>query len=269
MPRPGPRPYECVRRAWHSDTHQPIRGSIIQQVLRVVHESHSSSTKQNREWQEKLPVVVLKVEEIIYSKANSETEYIDAETLWERVNDAIDTIIRRDETTETGDLLPPCVEAALNLGCVPIRTSRSERNAQQRNYLYTGGVVHDEAVDRMNQFTIIRPAVANQTLPNRSSSTSFYLPTIREEEAPSSSNNQFAINSLGSVYPPHYYGQTFCRQTLLSKPECAKMGCLQNLFPHEEIDDKGVVLTNKNKHNETPDEMTCDLSLRLGFFSGK
>ncbi|MCI18602.1 hypothetical protein A2U01_0039757, partial [Trifolium medium] len=23
MPRPGPRPYECVRRAWHSERHQP------------------------------------------------------------------------------------------------------------------------------------------------------------------------------------------------------------------------------------------------------
>lgn len=32
------------------------------------------------------------------------------ETLWDRVNDAINTIIRRDENTETGELLPPCVE---------------------------------------------------------------------------------------------------------------------------------------------------------------
>lgn len=30
--------------------------------------------------------------------------------MWNRVNDAIDTIIRRDESTETGPLLPPCVE---------------------------------------------------------------------------------------------------------------------------------------------------------------
>lgn len=32
------------------------------------------------------------------------------DTLWDRVNDAINTIIRRDESTETGELLPPCVE---------------------------------------------------------------------------------------------------------------------------------------------------------------
>ncbi|PON94263.1 Coactivator CBP, KIX domain containing protein [Trema orientale] len=135
MPRPGPRPYECVRRAWHSDRHKPIRGSIIQQIFRVVNEAHSSTTKENKEWQEKLPVVVLKAEEIMYSKANSEAEYTNLDTLWDRVNDAINTIIRREETNETGDLLPPCVEAALNLGCVPVRASRSQRHCNPRSYL--------------------------------------------------------------------------------------------------------------------------------------
>ena len=38
---------------------------------------------------------------------------MDLETVWDRVNDAIDTIIRRDESTETGELLPPCVEGTL------------------------------------------------------------------------------------------------------------------------------------------------------------
>lgn len=37
-----------------------------------MNENHSSVTKKNKEWQEKLPVVVLKAEEIMYSKANSE-----------------------------------------------------------------------------------------------------------------------------------------------------------------------------------------------------
>ncbi|KAF7806406.1 KIX domain protein [Senna tora] len=135
MPRPGPRPYECVRRAWHSERHQPMRGSIIQQIFRVVNDTHSSATKKNKEWQEKLPIVVLKAEEIMYSKANSEAEYLNPDTLWDRLNDAINTIIRRDESTETGDLLPPCVEAALNLGCKPVRASRSERHNNPRTYL--------------------------------------------------------------------------------------------------------------------------------------
>ncbi|RAL52827.1 unnamed protein product [Cuscuta campestris] len=135
MPRPGPRPYECVRRAWHSDRHQPMRGSIIQEIFRLVSESHSSSTKKNREWQEKLPIVVLKAEEIMYFKANSEAEYVDLKTLWDRVNDAIDTIIRRDESTETGDLLQPCIEAALHLGCTPRKTTRSQRNISNVCYL--------------------------------------------------------------------------------------------------------------------------------------
>ncbi|KAL5771427.1 hypothetical protein ACOSP7_015581 [Xanthoceras sorbifolium] len=135
MPRPGPRPYECVRRAWHSERHQPMRGSIIQQIFRVVHETHAAQTKKNREWQEKLPIVVLKAEEIIYSKANSEAEYMNLDTLWDRVNDAINTIIRKDENTETGEFLPPCVEAALNLGCIPVRASRSQRHNNPRTYL--------------------------------------------------------------------------------------------------------------------------------------
>nr|XP_048335022.1 uncharacterized protein LOC107428309 isoform X2 [Ziziphus jujuba var. spinosa] len=135
MPRPGPRPYECVRRAWHSDRHKPMRGSIIQQILRVASDAHSPTTKKNKEWLEKLPIVVLKAEEIMYSKANSEAEYLNPETLWDRANDAINTIIRRDESTETGELLPPCVEAALNLGCIPVKASRSQRHSNPRSYL--------------------------------------------------------------------------------------------------------------------------------------
>ncbi|KAG9455778.1 hypothetical protein H6P81_000286 [Aristolochia fimbriata] len=132
MPRPGPRPYECVRRAWHSDSHQPMRGSLIQEIFRVVDEIHSPITKKNKEWQEKLPIVVLKAEEIMYSKANSEAEYRDLKTLWDRTNDAINTIIRKDDSTETGDLLQPCIEAALNLGCIPRRASRSQRHNTPR-----------------------------------------------------------------------------------------------------------------------------------------
>lgn len=41
-------------------------------LIRVASEVHSSATKKNKEWQEKLPIVVLKAEEIMYSKANSE-----------------------------------------------------------------------------------------------------------------------------------------------------------------------------------------------------
>ncbi|KAJ0235367.1 Uncharacterized protein HA466_0265540 [Hirschfeldia incana] len=135
MPRPGARPYECVKRAWHSDRHQPIRGSIIRQIFRLAMEAHSVGTRKNKEWQEKLPVVVLKAEEIMYSKANSEEEYTDADTMWNRITDAIDTIIRRDESTETGPLLPPCVEAALNLGCIAVKASRSQRHSNIRTYL--------------------------------------------------------------------------------------------------------------------------------------
>lgn len=40
--------------------------------IRIANEIHSPATKKKKEWQEKLPIVVLKAEEIMYSKANSE-----------------------------------------------------------------------------------------------------------------------------------------------------------------------------------------------------
>lgn len=35
---------------------------------------------------------------------------MDLETLPDRASDAINTIIRRDEASESGDFLPPCIE---------------------------------------------------------------------------------------------------------------------------------------------------------------
>ncbi|TQD76067.1 hypothetical protein C1H46_038403 [Malus baccata] len=91
VPRPGPRLYK------------------------VVNEVHNSVTKKNKDWQKKLPLVVLRAEEIMYSKANYEAEYMNLDTLWDRANDAVNTIIRRDEGIETGELLPPCVEGNIVL----------------------------------------------------------------------------------------------------------------------------------------------------------
>ncbi|KAK1383517.1 hypothetical protein POM88_021252 [Heracleum sosnowskyi] len=41
-------------------------------LIRVVIGKHSVGTKENREWQEKLPIMVFKAEEIMYSEATSE-----------------------------------------------------------------------------------------------------------------------------------------------------------------------------------------------------
>ena len=35
---------------------------------------------------------------------------MDLKTLWDRTNDAINTIIRRDESIEAGEFLQPCIE---------------------------------------------------------------------------------------------------------------------------------------------------------------
>ncbi|KAI7758291.1 hypothetical protein M8C21_014653 [Ambrosia artemisiifolia] len=50
----------------------------------------------------------------MYSKANSQTKYMNLETLWDRANDAINTIFRLDESTETGVFLQPCIEVHEN-----------------------------------------------------------------------------------------------------------------------------------------------------------
>ncbi|CAK9170952.1 unnamed protein product [Ilex paraguariensis] len=245
MPRPGRRPYECVRRAWHSDWHKPMRGSIIQQIFRFVHERHSTTTKKNKEWQEKLPVVVLKAEEIMYSKADSEADYTDLNTVWDRANEAINIIIRRDESTETGELLPPCVEAALTLGCVPIRESRSQRHSNPRSYLspitQAPGSVPRRTLDNTtnernptigNQLIRSKPTIVNSahlisdsnrhTMPKNNNPTSSHIFPSSAEVSPPPRYNQFIPlekkNSLnvGSVYPS-YYGSHF-------QPEASQMG---------------------------------------------
>ncbi|KAM3360650.1 hypothetical protein P3S68_015504 [Capsicum galapagoense] len=305
MPRPGPRPYECVRRAWHSDRHQPMRGSIIQQIFRVVRERHSVVTKKNREWQQKLPVVVLKAEEIMYSKANSEAEYMDPETLWDRVNDAIDTIIRRDET-ETGQLLPPCIEAALNLGCIPERASRSQRNSMPRSYLSP----------RTQEPHCVPPKVfsrsgnelnSNSALPIRSSNQPLFLrpsnvnsprlvsefdrpvvPCINNLGASSSGKAIIIPESsssldVGSVYPL-FYGTDLQPEVsplvprepqhnvIVGKPvyptivESSEISCFPSLFPCRRDDIQEKSYQPDYRDNiRRVPELDCDLSLRLGF----
>ncbi|CAI9758946.1 unnamed protein product [Fraxinus pennsylvanica] len=292
MPRPGPRPYECVRRAWHSHRHQPMRGLIIRQIFRLVHENHCPATKKNKEWQEKLPVVVLKAEEIMYSKANSEAEYTDLETLWDRANDAIDTIIRKDESTETGELLPPCVEAALNLGCVAVRASRSQMQNNPRSYLrptvqescdVSPKVLDDNSSERPSN---IWPLHSANISPLKKFSTAespglvlesggCVTPNINNpialssEKLPSPANNQIppadsnTLSNFGSVYPL-YYGTMF-------QPEVSSPVFLEPHKSNPVIVDKyvtnGSSQANSRDYNWMEPQMGCDLSLRLGLFS--
>lgn len=46
-----------------------------------------------------------------YNVDNLKAEYMDLKTLWDRANDAINTIIRREECSEdTAEFLQPCIE---------------------------------------------------------------------------------------------------------------------------------------------------------------
>ncbi|GLU01304.1 hypothetical protein SLE2022_186160 [Rubroshorea leprosula] len=300
MPRPGPRPYVCERRAWHSDRHQPMRGSLIQEIFRVVHEIHSSAIKKNKEWQEKLPVVVLKAEEIMYSKANSEAEYMDPRTLWDRTNDAINTIIRRDESTETGEFLQPCIEAALNLGCTPRRTLRSQRYSTQRYYLNNSPQEAENNVQEVhtintqciaNYFDFVKRTPMNVThlgselqksVARNTKSTNYRFPFASENVTSFGNGHclpikQYSVSSLYSVYPLYYgthfqleeprHGMGILPQSISSEVkalEPGEMGATQSLLSCD------VDISNKNTQiggrdiPDNPHGSVCDLSLRLG-----
>lgn len=285
MPKPGPRPYECVRKAWHSDRHQPIRGSLIQEIFRIVNEVHRSATKKNKEWQEKLPIVVFRAEEIMYSKANSEAEYMDLKTLWDRLNDAIDTIIRRDDNMESKsrDLLQPCIEAALHL-VSPKGSSRSQRNTRPRYYLtpQSNSVPTGNSHDRNRG----NPFPNTQFL---SKEHKFISATLKNSNPLAPETNK--MHPFSSMKFPSSAGiQTLPMQTTRASPTSCSVyplyhGCQFDFGSAESnaqlVDDnnkialRNTVSCNLNASNETSQTdcedvsenqtaIGCDLSLRLG-----
>ncbi|KAK6912572.1 hypothetical protein RJ641_022173 [Dillenia turbinata] len=291
MPRPGPRPYECVRRAWHSDRHQPIRGSLIQEIFRIVNEVHSVSTKKNKEWQEKLPVVVLKAEEIMYSKANSEAEYMDLKTLWDRANDAINTIIRRDDSSEAGELLQPCIEAALHLGCTPRRASRSQRNCNPRCYLNPTAQESNTVSPVSNipnapqkiQTPNVQPMPSFTTLVKPNATNFVHVNTKPQilvnhnkgpfpcEQFPPSCGNQnlpieiFPASNLCSVYPLFYGNHLQNEEAQTSSKASPKLNS-NNMEPAKTsvVNNLKISQFESEVVIENPQETECDLSLRLG-----
>ncbi|KAF7830298.1 uncharacterized protein G2W53_012631 [Senna tora] len=281
MPRPGPRPYDCVRRAWHSDTHQPIRGTLIQEIFRVVNEIHAPSTKKNKEYQEKLPVVVLRVEEIMYSKANSEAEYMDLTTLLDRANDAIDTVIRRDESTETGEYLQPCIEAALCLGCAPVKASRSQRNSPR---CYLSPTTIEEPLqnpasrrdhNRAKSHHFVSPPCSNFVKSSRLDSVYHHQTLLlrNEDPFPSISKKQCLEHhqplSNFSVYPL-YYGNHI---PFDESQNGHNHKSVSNTFGTGVICCVGNHLADSNQRSQSSKRgdleqnrppVGCDLSLRLG-----
>ncbi|XP_050363636.1 uncharacterized protein LOC126782431 [Argentina anserina] len=293
MPRSGPRPYECIRRAWHSDRHQPVRGSLIKEIFSVVNEIHSSATKKNKEWQEKLPIVVLKAEEIMYSKANSEAEYTDLKTLWDRVNDAINTIIRRDESIETGEeFLQPCIEAALNLGCVARRASRSQRYSNPRCYLspitpdVPGGVEkggqkdtvsNPEHTPRYSKFvkpiTISSTLLGSESTMKSTSASENVPPCVYDQCSPRDIQGTSNISS----YPLYYgncpqfkdlkHGIVGLPKPVLKPSVPAKMSVTTNLFSDGDKPNNNTQKGLRDYPDQSQDLIECDLSLRLGSLS--
>ncbi|KAI4337314.1 hypothetical protein L6164_015747 [Bauhinia variegata] len=263
MPRPGPRPYECVKRAWHSDRHQPIRGTLIQEIFRVVDEIHSSTTKKNTEYQEKLPVVVLRAEEIMYSKANSEVEYMDLTTLLERTNDAIDTIIRRDESMETGECLHPCIEAALCLGCSPRKASRSQRNSPR---CYLNPTIQEFSSDSRSAAEALHATQSRYV-----SQCPILLPYVSENVASTRKKQCLEHQPSSNMYSiyPLYYGNEFKfdDSQLRYSVGPAITGVVQNHLVSNLNASNHRLQPFRTGNPVNPRTIGCDLSLRLGSLS--
>ncbi|CAN0900202.1 hypothetical protein LINGRAHAP2_LOCUS20705 [Linum grandiflorum] len=208
------------------------------------------------------------------------------ETLWDRVNEAINTIIRREEQTETGKLLPPCVEAALNLGCVPVRASRSQRHTNQRSYL--SGRIQEPTQPSspvplpprfLSDANVERPPQLPPFQNSRTAADSSWL--MAKEADP--------VTRYGTVYPL-YYGDRYENKEpqfvsqvqeraapnpntiLLGKPistssaaKPSEMGTLKNFMaPSYEIASSRTEYRDIHEHGAGTQ---CDLSLKLGFSS--
>ncbi|KAE8682693.1 Detected protein of unknown function [Hibiscus syriacus] len=196
MPRPGPRPYVCERRAWHSDRHQPMRA-----------------------------------EEILYSKVNSEAEYMDIKTLWVRINDAINTVIRRDDTTETGEFLQPCIEG----------TQVAENTTQ--GYLLTSSHCTASYSSFMKHKTMnvahMCTGVQKHVVQNGDRATDRFSFPSKNGHLPSNAEKHATM-------------------------EPAEMGAILNIFSSDVDYSNKMNQTDGRNTSNNSHEISCDLSLRLG-----
>lgn len=154
-----------------------------------------------------------------------------------------------------------CLAAALNLGCTPRRTSRSQRNINPRCYLNTSSR-EPTSIDNFNSggtrttnLTFIKPTTSMNLTPNPVFGNNDYCTNkftfALENVAPSSDKRSFSMethpNSKCSVYPL-YYGTSF-------------------RFDEQEPPKTNVVeKTRQNRDGgflQKPCEIVCDLSLRL------
>ncbi|CAA2953940.1 Hypothetical predicted protein [Olea europaea subsp. europaea] len=226
-----------------------------------------------------------------------QAEYSDLKTLWHRVNDAIDTIIRRDESSETGELLQPCIEAALYLGCTPRRSSRSQRNDTPRYYLRPDAPdaisVPPSNLDSkllgnytsksqlMLQYSKLMTSTAiNSTFSSSNVDSlvvqnrdydSMKFPILPKNLIPSNNYQSAPVQTSWPVYPLYYADQLQFDDPKLSlkKPS--------NSYSHPKENDISAIQNHSSFEQDPPNinlpvefdsinpsEIQCDLSLRLG-----
>ncbi|KAL6980209.1 hypothetical protein U1Q18_021853 [Sarracenia purpurea var. burkii] len=200
---------------------------------------------------------------------------MDLNTIWDRANDAINTIIPGVESNEARELLQPCIEAALHLGCTPRRGSRSQQNINPSYYL---SPTSPEPIC-IPSTNLEKNLIRGNHRPNSpfTSHISYFMkPTpmstvallgsveLRNTIPPKNNNHctsKFPL--LGSVYPLCYGNQL---QSQVSESSFVFPSNLNppNFFPHDVSSKIPRGDLRDNIAPENPPGIECDLSLRLG-----
>lgn len=198
-----------------------------------------------------------------------------------------------------------CFSAALNLGCVPVRASRSQRLNNPRTYLrsayqgYCGHMLQNENDMECNP-DLMHAQASNVSMLNPLNVDSPYLVWDCSRRDALNTDQCLDIGSRGSsiavenstplnrasVYPL-YYGMSFKPEVsplsfheviksdpifvgvpIFSSGESAEARRLQNLFPSGQVRNLAEETCNPTPiENEGKQPMGFDLSLRLGLFS--
>lgn len=174
--------------------------------------------------------------------------------------------------------------AALNLGCVPVRSSRSQRNNNTRSYLSPRNQDSGSNTRNVNVPNVQRPVGVDQTRNFSEVSNnirpSFYPPSF--ENLP---RQMMSIeNPPSSIYPLYHgfhfqprvpnigfhsnhhnpnniiVGTPVFQTTHEPLPSSSQTGCQEGLFSFDRFE-------NRSKNESQPELAECDLSLRLGLVS--
>ncbi|MBA0844301.1 hypothetical protein Goarm_001406, partial [Gossypium armourianum] len=195
------------------------------------------------------------------------------------------------------------VLAALNLGCYPVRYSRSQQHCNPRTYLTPRAPEHVSLAPRIfdegseescpwlppvQSVRIATDVNSNISVSQTYHRWSHFLSENCPYDCDQSTRIETKTSPIGQVYPLYHGIHHQNTQPLTGSPVCENImsdtifvgipigtslaelgvnGSSQNLFSSSDIGGKGDGLQDMKRTNEKSFLAECDLSLRLGLFS--